>query len=166
MFYNPHVNINANIGREKAYPATKRTYTLFILCADSPPILTPFFDLLSAAANIDVIDKMPCTICSGGEVVRASPNVVDDKLEVICRRCDVDHRLEAFRASPVMCEEQKSRKALSVVRMNDVWNICLEDSEARRISIKDQLKEAASWTAFCTCSLRARKIRFKPGAVA
>lgn len=99
------------LARKKKFQK-KRTQTLFILCTNSPPILPPFFNLLSAAANIDVIDQMPCTICGGREVVRAPPNVVDDEFEVIRRRCDVDHRLETFRASPVTREKQRRKESV------------------------------------------------------
>src|SRR5258706_15822125 len=108
LFYNPRTKINTNMSKKKK----KRTQILFILCTNSPPILPPFFNLLSAAANIDVIDQMPCTICGGREVVRAPPNVVDDELEVISCRCDVDHRLETFRASPVRCEKQQGKESV------------------------------------------------------
>ena len=86
LFYNPHTKINTNASREKGNPEKKRTLILFILCTNSPPILPPFLNLLSAAANIDVVDQMPCAICGGRKVIRAPPYVVDNELEVIrCR---------------------------------------------------------------------------------
>ena len=126
LFYNPDISI---LAEKKKHLQQKRTLILFILCTNSPPILSPLFNLLSAAANIDVIDQMPCTICSGGEVIRAPPNVVDDELEVIRRRSDEDHCLEAFRASPVMCGKQRRRESVVSCAYEEVWNTCLENGE-------------------------------------
>lgn len=55
---------------------------------------------------------MPRTVRGGGEVVRAPPNVVDDELEVVRRRRDKDHCLEAFRAGPVMREKQRRKECV------------------------------------------------------
>ena len=106
---------------QQTQPAsTKRTQILFIFCANSPPIFPPLFNLFSTAANIDVVYQMTCAVRGGGEVIRAPPDVVDDKLEVVRRRRNVDHRLEAFRTSPI---KQRRKERLSAWCMKGVVNL-------------------------------------------
>jgi hypothetical protein len=103
LFYNRTINNQQSLKTKAG--KNNRTLILFILCTNSPPILAPLFDLLPTAADIDVVDQMARAVCGGGKVVGAPPDVVDDKLEVIRRRWDVDHCLEAFRAGSVKREE-------------------------------------------------------------
>ena len=55
---------------------------------------------------------MPRAVRGRGEVIRAPPDIVDDELEVVRCRRDVDHCLEAFRASPVMREKQRWKESV------------------------------------------------------
>jgi hypothetical protein len=67
---------------------------------------------------------MSCTVCGSGEVVRAPPNVVDDELEVIRRRWDVDHRLEALRARPVMYRVVSYSYEIGLQYLLVIWREC------------------------------------------